>query len=267
MVKGDVMKRFRRVIPVIAAAVMMITGCGNDQGVEVPSVISDGVITVGLLNTNDRSCYPVTDEEGEIQYAGWEIEVLNLIDHYNENATIEIKMVDSREMLLNMLSSGEVDLAAGAFTRIDSYSQQYSISADYGYGSIYLINPRNGYLDTLAAFEDEVIGVSTQLSVNDVNRLKGIENVTQNQYSDMRLLASDIENGIVAAGICTESEMVSMVSDSNLQACEMRAGSQPSLVFLTMPGQDQLMEWVNWGIDRHYYEMAAGIDSTKEEEN
>jgi hypothetical protein len=259
------MKRFRKVLPVIAAAVMMFTGCGKNQGVEVPSVLSDGVITVGLLNTNDRSCYAVTDAEGEIQYEGWEIEVLNLIDHYNENAIIEIKIADSREMLLSMLNSGEVDLAAGAFTRIDSYSQQYYISDDYGYGSIYLVNPRNGYLDTLAAFEDEVIGVSTQLSVNDVNKLIGIENVTQNQYSDISLLASDIENGIVAAGICTESEMVSIVSGTDLQACEMRSGSQPSLVFLTMPGQDKLMEWVNWGIDRHYYEMAAGIDSTKEE--
>ncbi len=265
MVKGEVMKRFRKVIPVIAAAVMALAGCGRTQDVEVPSVISDGVITVGMLNTNDRSCYAFTGEDGTVQYAGWEIEVLNLIDHYNENATIEIKMCDSRDVLLSMLDSGEIDLAAGAFTRLDSSSQRYSVSDDYGYGSIYLINPRNGYLDTLAAFEDEVIGISTQLSVNDVSRLTGIENVIQNQYSDISLLASDIENGIVAAGICTESEMVSIISGSELQAAEMRSASQPSLVFLAMPGQDKLMEWVNWGIDRHYYELAAGIDSTKEE--
>ncbi|MBO7356523.1 MAG: ABC transporter substrate-binding protein [Lachnospiraceae bacterium] len=259
------MKRLSKILPLVTAAALMLTACGKQEEVPVESVLSDGILTVGLLNTNDRSCYPAEGVDGEPGYAGWEMEILKLIDHFNEDVVVEIRMANTRTELLDMLSAGEVDLAAGAFTRLDAYGSQYMLSDDYGYGSVYVINPRNGYLDTLAAFEDEVIGVSTLLSVTDVNKLTGIENVTQNPYSDLGMLAADIESGVVAAGICTESEMVTIVNGTDLQACEVRSGPQTSLVFLAQPGQDYLMRWVNWGINRHYNDMAQGIDSTEEE--
>ena len=256
------MKKRTLILPILAA--MTLAACGNKQQAAAPSVLDDGVLTVGLLDTGDRSCYSAKAEDGTAIYKGWEPDVFKLLDHFNEDVTVEYTMAQDREELLNLLDNGSIDVAAGAFTRLEAYDTQYAMSDDYGYGSIYLINSRNGYLDTLAAFEDGIIGVSALLPASDTASITGIDKVVQNAYSDMSLMASDISNEVINAGLCTESEMVEIMNSSDLRAAELRTTPQTALVFLMPKGQDYLQRWVNWAIDRHFYDMETGTDSTAE---
>ncbi|MBR1471862.1 MAG: transporter substrate-binding domain-containing protein [Lachnospiraceae bacterium] len=253
------------------AAAMMLTlsACGQPKEEPIPSVLDDNHLVIGLVDTEDRSCYRMLDENGEVFYAGLEPDILMTMSRemgsmLEEEVVYEYRYARDQAELLSWLNTGEVELAAGSFTRLDTYAQQYSLSDDYGVGSLYLVNKKNGYLDTLAAFEDEAIGVSAQIPAGNISEMTGIENVVQNQYTDVGMLASDITNGVISAAVCTEPEMYQILSNTDLKATELRNTPQVSMVFLSSLGQDYLMQWVNYAIDKCYYDEAMGI--TYEEE-
>lgn len=258
-------KKKNLVITAVGCA-LALTACGQKQEENpIPSVLDDGVLVVGILDTEDRSCYRAIDADGNPYYAGWEPDILTLLDKKMEDVTLDYRIAKDKAELISWLNTGEVELAAGAFTRLDAYSTQYMLSDDYGFGSVYIVNPKNGYLDTLVAFQDEKVGVSTQIPVNSMSQMKGVDAVVREDYADMAVLGTDIANGVVAAGLCTEEEAMYLLMNTDLQAAEMRATPQMGMVFLSQVGQDKLMSWVNYAIDLHYYNLARGI--TDEEEN
>ncbi|MCR5127082.1 MAG: transporter substrate-binding domain-containing protein [Lachnospiraceae bacterium] len=238
---------------------LTLTACGQKQEENpIPSVLDDGVLVVGILDTEDRSCYRAADADGNPYYGGWEPNILTLLDEKMEEATLDYRFAQSKAELISWLNTGEIELAAGSFTRLDSYNNQYYLSDDYGFGSVYIVNKNNGYLDTLAAFQDETMGVSTQIPVNNLSQMAGMDRIVQNAYADPAVLAQDISTGVISGGICTEDEVMYILQNTDLQAAEMRSTPQLGMVFLSQVGQDDLMSWVNYAIDLYYYNLAKG---------
>ena len=244
----------------IMAGALMLTACGGGGQTATGgagSVLADGVLTVGIACGGDRSCFRATDSEGNPVYAGWECEVLNVLPEYlPENVQIDYVYASDQKELTTMLAEGRVDLAAGGYTRLDTYSSQYLVSDNYGYGSLYLVNAKNAYLDNLAAYKDENIGVSNSIPVNNLSEIPGIDGVIQSAYIDMSLMSIDIRADVVDAGICTEREAVQLMSDAELNIQELRSGPQIGLVFLLPGGQAELLGYVNAAISKHYDELA-----------
>ena len=245
---------------------LALTACGQKQeeAPAIPSVLDDGVLVVGLVDTEDRSCYRIVDENGDPFYAGWEPEILRQLDDVMEEVTLDYRMARDQAELISWLNTGEVELAAGSFTRLEGYNGQYLISDDYGYGSLYIVNGKNAYLDTLAAFADCAVGVSSRIPAASLSQMTGAENVVQNPYADMTQLARDIAGGVVTAGVVTEDEMLYILTTTELKAAEMRSTPQVGLVFLGGVGQEDLMSWVNYAIDLHYYYEAVGPQDEEE---
>ena len=258
-------KKKNLVITAVAAA-LTLTACGQKKEEEpaIPSVLDDGVLVVGLVDTEDRSCFRIVDENGDPFYAGWEPEILQLLDESMEEATLDYRYAKDQAELISWLNTGEVELAAGSFTRLEGYNGQYLISDDYGYGSLYVVNGKNAYLDTLAAFTDCAVGVSSRIPASSLAEMTGVENVVQNPYADMSQLARDISGGVVSAGVVTEDEMLYILSTTELKAAEMRSTPQVGLVFLSGVGQEYLMSWVNYAIDLHFYYEAVGPQDEEE---
>lgn len=255
----------KKVLTILAAGMLLLpAGCGQKEP-EIPSVMEDGILVVGLLDTEDRSCFRTLDENGDPYYAGWEPQILTLLDKKKEDVTLEYRFASSQEELIRWLNTGEIELAAGAFTRLETLGQQYLMSDDYGYGSLYLVNKRNGYLDTLAAFTDEAVGISARIPVNNVSDIKGVENVVQNAYGDAGSMGVDIANGVISAGVCTEAEAVYIMDNTDLQVIEMRKTPEVGLVFLMPVGQKELQNWVNYAIDLNFYNTALGITGDEED--
>lgn len=257
-------KTMKWIIP-MAGIAASLAACGKQETPPPPSVLDDKVLVVGLLDTEDRSCYRMVDENGTPFYAGWEPDILGILDNANQEITLEYRYASDRAELISWLNTGEVELAAGSFSRMEAYSTQYNVSDEYGIGSIYIVNKKNGYLDTLVAFQDESVGVSAQIPVNKVGEITGIDGVTQKAYADVAVLGHDIENGDVTAGLCTEDEAMYLLRNTELQAAELRGTPQISLVFLSQLGQDYLMEWVNYAIDQHFQSIAKGVTGEEEE--
>ena len=216
------------------------------------------------MDTEDRSCYRIVDENGDPFYAGWEPEILRQLDDVMEEVTLDYRMARDQAELISWLNTGEVELAAGSFTRLEGYNGQYLISDDYGYGSLYIVNGKNAYLDTLAAFADCAVGVSSRIPAASLSQMTGAENVVQNPYADMTQLARDIAGGVVTAGVVTEDEMLYILTTTELKAAEMRSTPQVGLVFLGGVGQEDLMSWVNYAIDLHFYYEAVGPQDEEE---
>jgi ABC-type amino acid transport substrate-binding protein len=215
------------------------------------------VLTVGIACGEDRSCFRATDESGNPVYAGWECEVLNVLaDNLPENVTMEYIYAADQKELTTMLAEGRVDIAAGSYTRLDTYASQYLLSDNYGYGSVYLVNAKNSYIDNLAAYKDENIGVSNSIPATSVSEVPGIEGAVQSAYIDMSLMAIDIRAGVVDAGLCTEREAVQLLNDAELNIQELRNGPQVGMVFLLPGGQTDLLNRVNSAISTHYDELA-----------
>ena len=240
-----------------SAAVLTACGGKGASQQEAPSVLADGVLTVGIACGEDRSCFRSTDEDGNPVYAGWECEVLNVLPEYlPENTQIEYIYAADQKELTSMLADGRVDMAAGSYTRLDTYASQYLVSENYGYGSLYLVNAKNAYVDNLAAYKDENVGVSNSIPVTSAADIPGIEGVVQSAYIDMALMSIDIRAGVVDAGICTEREAVQLMSDAELNIQELRNGPQIGMVFLLPGGQTDLLKSVNKAISVHYDELA-----------
>ncbi len=250
-----------------ALAALALTACGQkkEEAPAIPSVLDDGILVVGLVDTEDRSCFRIVDENGDPFYSGWEPEILRQLDEVMEECTLEYRVAKDQAELISWLNTGEVELAAGAFTRLESYSGQYLISDDYGYGSLYIVNGKNAYLDTLAAFADCAVGVSSRIPAGSLAEMAGVENVVQNPYADMAQLARDIAGGVVSAGVVTEDEMLYILTTTELKAAEMRSTPQVGLVFLAGVGQEKLISWVNYAIDLHFYYEAVGPQDEEEE--
>lgn len=251
-------KKAVTMLMIAGAAVLTACGGGGNQAqTDTASVLTDGVLTVGIACGEDRSCFRATDVEGNPVYAGWECEVLNILaDNLPENVTMEYIYAADQKELTTMLAEGRVDLAAGSYTRLDNYSSQYLVSDNYGYGSIYLVNAKNSYIDNLAAYKDESIGVSNAIPAVSVTEVPGIEGVVQSAYIDMSLMSIDIRAGVVDAGLCTEREAVQLLNDPELNIQELRHGPQIGLVFLMPGGQNDLLSRVNAAISTHYDELA-----------
>ena len=246
---------------IIPALAILFTACGKGatSQTDEASVIADGVLTVGIACGGDRSCFRATDVDGSPVYAGWECEVLNILpEELPENVQLEYVYAADQKELTSMLADGRVDLAAGSYTRLDTYSSQYLVSDNYGYGSVYLVNAKNAYLDSLAAYKDQNVGVSNAIPVNNISEIPGIEGVVQTAYIDMALMSIDIRAGVIDAGICTEREAVQLMTDPELNIQELRGGPQVGLVFLMPGGQNDLLKRVNAAISTHLDELAAG---------
>ena len=249
----------KAVTMLMIAATAVLTACGGEKQVQTDavSVLNDGVLTVGIACGEDRSCFRATDVDGNPVYAGWECEVLNILaDNLPENVKMEYIYAADQKELTTMLAEGRVDIAAGSYTRLDTYSSQYLVSDNYGYGSIYLVNAKNSYIDNLAAYKDESIGVSNAIPAVSVTEVPGIEGVVQSAYIDMSLMSIDIRAGVIDAGLCTERETVQLMNDPELNIQELRNGPQIGLVFLMPGGQNDLQNRVNAAISTHYDELA-----------
>ena len=255
----------KKILTILMAGMMLLpAGCGQKEP-EIPSVLDDGVLVVGLLDTEDRSCFRTLDANGDPYYAGWEPQILTLLDEKMEEVTLEYRFAKTQDELITWLNTGEIELAAGSFTRLETLGQQYLLSDDYGYGSLYLVNKRNGYLDTMAGFTDEAVGISSRIPVNDIADIKGIETVVQNVYGDVATMGTDITNGVIAAGVCTETEAVYLMDHTDLQVIEMRKSPDVAMVFLMPVGQSSLLKWTNYAIDLNFYNIAMGITGDEEE--
>lgn len=238
---------------ILAVLVCLLAGCfsGSTGQGDVVDAAADGILAVGIVDGDDSFA-----REGEDGFAGAEPDILKGLAGELDVQVEYIKAEDARE-LMALLGDGKVDIAAGRLTGLESFENSFLKSRNYAKTGIYLITKKNRYVDTLAGYEDGIVGVSWQIPGYEVLDIPYITDLEREVYDDILKLPQDIEKGAILAGICTEREALEILRESDgVQAMEMRGGPRLESFFYLAPGQDALAGSLNRAINTYLDQKA-----------
>ena len=225
----------------------LLTGCGGKKA-EVPATSEEGILKVGIVDGKDRFA---KSEAGAP--VGIEAELAKRVADAGGYA-IRLTIVDDSDALLSGMLNGEYDLGFGRITDTDQRIGNLNVSIPYGKGCLYLATPKRNYMNCLSAVQSGTIGVSTRAdAIKD--EISGIDSIVNQPYTDVSLMAGDIAEGNLLAGLVTEREAISMIND-RVQAQELLNSPRESYVALT-PDGSPLMETVNGTIEKYRMEEAG----------
>lgn len=239
-----------KLLQIIALTILtaaLISGCGGKKA-DVPATSEEGILKVGIVDGHDRFA---KNEAGAP--VGIEADLAKRISEEGGYA-IQLSMVESSDVLLTGMLNGEYDLGFGRITDKDQRIGDMTLSIPYGKGSLYVATPKRNYMNCLSSMISGTLGVSTQAE-NIKDEVKGIDSIVNQPYTDVSQLAGDIANGSVLAGLVTEREAISMISD-NVQAQELVDSPKESYVAL-VPKDSPLINTVNGVINDFRLEQAG----------
>jgi len=236
-----------QIITITILSAALLTGCGGGKK-KVPATAEEGILKVGIVDGKDRFA---KNESGAP--AGIEADLARRIAEKGGYA-IQLSMVNTSDDLLTGMINGEYDLGFGRLTDTDQRLGNLSVSIPYGKGCLYMATPKRNYMNCLTSVQTGTLGVSARAEgVKD--DVKGIDGIVNQPYTDISLMAQDIVNGNILAGLVTEREAISMIGD-NIQAQELIDSPRESYVAV-VPQGSPLLDTVNGVIGDYRMEIAG----------
>ncbi|MBO6112921.1 MAG: transporter substrate-binding domain-containing protein [Lachnospiraceae bacterium] len=245
------MKRLKTVILIISLAALF-SGC-TAEAEDVPATSEAGILKVGIVNGNDRF---TSDSAGSP--TGAEGDVARLAAGEGGYA-VQFEFCDNTGDLLKGIQEGRFDLGFGRIAETDKRLDDFTVSAGYGKGSLFLVTPRNNYMDCLTIMQTGTLGVSAQAEPLE-DEVEGIGNVVTETYTNGKQLRDDIASGKIIAGLVSEREAVLLAGDS-VQAQELISSPKETYVAV-MPKGSPLLETVNAAVSK--YRISKDNNSTGE---
>lgn len=209
--------------------------------------VDKGKITVGVIDGGDRF---LTKSDGG--YLGIEVDIA-------KEVVQDVKFVEAKSQndLIEMLSRGEIDIAAGRFADNAEYNKDLIMSKNYGKGGYFLLTREGIYLDNLGSMEGENVGISENVKM--AAEIKDSEKVTLKNFENIKMIPEEIREGRIRAAIMTEREAISLLqTQEGIQAQEMSSSPREAYVYLMNAGHIKLLERVNEKIE-NYLDKQTGI--------
>ncbi len=229
-------------LSLFAAALPGCSGGGGEQQTAA-SAVSDGVLTVGIIDGQDA--YARQTEEG---FAGIEPEILNSLGASLE-ILVEYKTASSVQELMELLDGGSIDLAAGRLSLAETYVNGRIQSRNYAKRGLYLVTVKDSYVDTLAGFSDVNVAVSQDIPTSTLLEVPYLDRVQHIPGEDLAGIGEDIEKGVIKGAILTEREALSLLSGGNVRAAEIRNSPKMEAVFYMAESQTELKAYVDQAIN------------------
>lgn len=130
------MKKFIKAITLLTTTAALLTACGqNGAGAQTQSN-AGGAKTVSIVLETNNNPYTYQDENGAP--AGYDYEVLKLVDEYLEDWNFDYIIVDY-ETALAGVQSGKYDLLSGCKFRTPAREEAYLVSKPYNFFFLNLI--------------------------------------------------------------------------------------------------------------------------------
>lgn len=243
------MRNCWRKVSVCMTAVVLtgsLFGCSgrSGQAEAVESVVADGVLTVGIIDGQDAYA-----KKNQGEFTGMEPEIAALLGE-SLGVAVEYKEAENGDALIELLNRGEVDFAAGRLAQLDRYAGTCLLTRNYAKRGLYLVVKQGLYTDSLAGFADETIGVSGEIPASKIAEIPYIGDLQRTDYASAEAMGRDIEDGIIAAAVCTEREAMELLrSGAQVQAAELRNSPKMEAVFYMPAGQYELQAAANQAIN------------------
>ncbi|MBQ7463988.1 MAG: transporter substrate-binding domain-containing protein [Lachnospiraceae bacterium] len=234
------MKKFIAMVLIISLAAAVV-GCGAKKQEASPTAES-GVLKVGIVDGKDRFAADLSGAP-----VGIEADIAKLVADEGGYA-IQFESCESTGALLHGVQSGEIDLGFGRIEETDKRLGDFTTSAGYGKGGLFLVTPRNNYMDCLSMMQSGTLGVSSQAEPLK-DEVEGIDSITTETYTNGQQLRDDIVSGKILAGLVSEREAVSMVGEK-VQAQELLNSPKETYVAV-MPKGSSLADTVNLAVSKY----------------
>lgn len=238
------------------AVLLLLSGCGEKE--ETTNVLADGILTVAMIDGNDN----YAKKDGE-QFVGIEADILT---QYGQTGQISIsyKQASSTEEAFTMLNTGDVDLIMSRIAKSDDYMGQYLTTSSYGSQGLYYVTEKNNYVNTLAIYSGDQIGVSTSIPSQLLHEVPYIEKVVQLNVSDLSTYDKLISTEVVKGILCTEREVLTLLDNENLQIQQLPNSPREKYVAVMQLEQSQLYQQLNQAIATYLDSQAAETVGTQE---
>lgn len=201
-------------ILILALASVLLGSCGRGEGKLSETDFSDGILKIGVIDGNDRFLY-----QSEDGFRGIEADLGRRLAESMELQP-EFVLAATEDEVLSRLDDGLVDIAFGRIYASDSLDSKYLCLKRYGKGGFFLITQKNNYIDNLSGLATQDVGITNKVPADLSTDIPYIGGVRLDSFEDVNRMAAAVENGSIAAGICTEREALSVISDT-VQAQEI----------------------------------------------
>ncbi len=129
-----------------AMLVLSLAACGQQSESGVEETAAGGVKTARVVLETNNNPYTYQDEDGNM--AGYDYEVLKLVDEYLEDWDFDFVIVDY-ETALAGVQSGKYDLLSGCKFRTPAREEAYLVSKPYNFFFLNLIVKNDSGITTL----------------------------------------------------------------------------------------------------------------------
>lgn len=245
------MKKLSAVFLCACLALSLLTSCGGSSGAsEQGQTAETGILNVAIISGDDRFAGYV---DGTL--TGIEIELANGMAR-TMGVTPQLTVIEDVNEFFTGVSNGRFDIGFGRIPETDPRNSGLTVSRTYGRGSVFIVAPKFEYMNGLEQISGAKVGLS--FSVEPLaDRIRGIEQVERESFTDMEGLSAAVMSGAVRAALVNEREAMSLISD-NLQAQELYASPTETYVAI-MPANSKLKGAVDEAISQ-YYNALIGLD-------
>lgn len=233
----------------LVLAASLLTACGGGKKEEVPATSEPGILKVAVVNGNDRFTQNISGAPD-----GIEAEIAKRVADAGGYA-VQFTMTENEEAMINGVANGEYDLGFGRIPDTDTRISGLTVSAGYGRGGLFLVTPKNNYMDCLTLMQTGTLGISVKAEPLK-DEVDGAEEIATQSYLNIAEMGPDIVSGTILAGLVNEREALSLISDE-VQAQELINSPKETYVAL-MPAGSPLVDSVNSVIGQYKIDKAAG---------
>ena len=248
------MKKIITTIALISAFALIGTGCAGNDNAQKGSVQSGNKTANIVLETNNNP-YTYQDENGNL--AGYEYEVLKLVDDYLTDWDFDFSIVDY-ETALAGVQSNRYDLLSGCKFRTPAREEAYLVSKPYNFFFLNLITKNDSDINSLSDMSGKSIAsiVSTDgraVALNDWISAHPETSVEFTPLAASGAMADEItqvEDGVYDAAYMSAEQAQAILEEtgySDLKITDVVGGRDT--VFLYNKKNTELRDAVDGAID------------------
>lgn len=151
-------KKLNKTITIILSAAMIlgVTACGTEkENTETKNISSEKEVKTAEISLVAENA-PFTYEGDDGNPAGYDYEVLKLIDDYLEDWEFNFTVIDYETSLAGT-TNGKYDMTAGAYFRTDAREKSFAISEPYNYFFLNLVVKADSGITSLEDLNEKSI--------------------------------------------------------------------------------------------------------------
>lgn len=249
----------KKIVSVFAAlclAAGLLAGCGG--GGETQALREAGVLHACFVKAKDRYTF---EQNGAV--TGVEMQIAQNLAK-SLGAQLEYDLAEDNNSFFEKMSSGEYDIGFGRTPNTDIRLSGLAVSSSYGRGGLFLITRKNNYMDSLSMMELGIIGVSTQAD-SLYDEVEGTDGFQKKEFDTLDELRDAVAQGDITAGLTTEREALSIISNGGVQAQELINTPMESYVAV-LPTGTKLKSAADGAVNDYYLNLIGYFGQEEGEE-